>query len=52
MASHTTVQNLQDEQNDRLIMLNKLIDTVATDIERVEYYSKRARILFNMNKWN
>ncbi|CAF1183580.1 unnamed protein product [Rotaria sp. Silwood1] len=52
MASSTTVQNSRDKQNDLLKMLDKLIETVIDDNERVQYYSRRAKILFDMNKWN
>jgi len=33
-------------------MLNKLIETAANDTERLKYCSKRAQVLFDMNKWN
>ncbi|CAF2852596.1 unnamed protein product, partial [Rotaria sp. Silwood2] len=48
MASSNIVQG---EQNDNLTMLNKFIQTAADDAERVSYYSKRAKVLFDMKKW-
>ncbi len=33
-------------------MLNKLIKSARNDAECVEYYLKRAKVLFSMNKWN
>ncbi|CAF4302712.1 unnamed protein product [Rotaria sp. Silwood2] len=49
MASSNIVQG---EQNNHLMMLNKFIQIAANDTERVSYYSKRAKVLFDMKKWN
>ncbi|CAF3775611.1 unnamed protein product [Rotaria sp. Silwood1] len=48
-VSHTYINKCEQVHQK---MLDKLIETVIDDNERVQYYSRRAKILFDMNKWN